>query len=205
MASEPSQRPESKPLLMPYPSATSAPGEEQVQSASSSSSGEEGSTHNGGQPSIASLSHPSFAVATSGERLKSGLVDVVVVLILGAFYTSAFGTTQPSPSSISMTLNGATVSGKGMWLFQVLALSYFFLMEHFLGGSIGKLALGQRVVTTEYTKPTPKQLAIRSVFRLVDGFPYFMPNLLGFLILQNSDKRQRIGDRYANTMVVKAG
>jgi uncharacterized RDD family membrane protein YckC len=77
-------------------------------------------------------------------------------------------------------------------------------MEHVLGGSIGKLAFGQRVVTTEYTKPTPQQLAIRTVFRMVDGIPYFMPNLLGFLILQNSEKRQRIGDRYANTMVVKA-
>jgi uncharacterized RDD family membrane protein YckC len=196
--------PESRPLLMPYPSATSAQGVEQVEPTSSTPSGDNPVRNYGGQLSNGNVGHQSFRVATSGERLTSGLLDVIVVIILGALYTSVFGTVQPSPSSISMTLNGATVSGNNMWLFQVLALSYFFLMEHFLGGSIGKLAFGQRVVTTEYAKPTPKQLAMRSVFRLVDGFPYFMPNLLGFLILQNSDKRQRIGDRFANTMVVKA-
>ena len=102
-----------------------------------------------------------------------------------------------------MTFNDSTVNGFGVVFFQIVALGYFFLTELYLGASLGKLALGQRVVTVERTKPTPKQLAIRTVYRLVDGFPYFLPNLLGFLKLSNSDLRQRLGDRAANTIVIK--
>jgi uncharacterized RDD family membrane protein YckC len=184
------QRPESKPLLMPYPLTSPGPSVEPSPIASA-------------HPTNEGVSHQSFAVATSGERLVSGLVDVIVVSILGAFYTSVFGTVQRSPSSISMSFNGATVAGNSAMFFQVVALGYFFVMERLMGGSIGKLAFGQRVVSTDYTKPTRQQLLIRTVFRMIDGIPFFIPNLLGFLVLQNNEKRQRLGDKYANTMVVK--
>jgi uncharacterized RDD family membrane protein YckC len=176
---------------MPYPSGLSA------------QSANEASSYPGAHPTNEGVPHQSFVVATSGERLVSGLVDVIVVSILGAFYTSVFGTVQRSPSSISMSFNGATVAGNSAMFFQVVALGYFFVMERFMGGSIGKLAFGQRVVSTDYTKPTQQQLLIRTVFRMIDGIPFFLPNLLGFLVLQNNEKRQRLGDKYANTMVVK--
>jgi uncharacterized RDD family membrane protein YckC len=77
------------------------------------------------------------------------------------------------------------------------------LMELYLGGSIGKVALGQRVLSLNQNKPTPKQLAIRTILRPIDGLPYVIPNLVGFLVLSSGDKRQRLGDRYAGTVVVK--
>ena len=141
-------------------------------------------------------------IASPSERLASGVLDVIIVMVLGAFYTSTFGSEQRS-TGFTMTFNDSTVNGFGVVFFQIVALGYFFLTELYLGASLGKLALGQRVVTVERTKPTPKQLAIRTVYRLVDGFPYFLPNLLGFLKLSNSDLRQRLGDCAANTIVIK--
>jgi uncharacterized RDD family membrane protein YckC len=142
-----------------------------------------------------------FRAATSVERLTSGAIDVVVLGIAGLVYIEKFGTTTtPTPSSPN---SGKTIGGTAMLWFIALSLAYFFLMELYLGGSIGKVALGQRVQSLNQNKPTPKQLAIRTILRPIDGLPYFIPNLVGFLVLQSGDKRQRLGDRYAGTVVVK--
>ena len=38
--------------------------------------------------------------------------------------------------------------------------------------------------------------------RTVDGFPYFLPYLLGFIVAETSDQRRRIGDGLAGAHVV---
>jgi uncharacterized RDD family membrane protein YckC len=195
MASElPKDQPEFQPVLQPYPVGPPAD--------STSSTHETASSDYPGTPPASGASRFASDLASPGERLTSGLIDVVVVLILGAVFTATFGSRKTSGAV--MTFNDASLGQFGFLVFQAVALGYFFVTELYLGGSLGKLALGQRVLTVERTKPTPRQLAIRTAYRLVDGIPYFIPNLFGFVKLSNSDLRQRLGDRSANTVVVKS-
>jgi uncharacterized RDD family membrane protein YckC len=196
MASElPKDQPEFQPVLQTYPVA--APTD------SANPARETSSDEYPSMPPGSGASRFASDLASPGERLTSGLLDVIAVLILGAFLTSTFGTTNRASGAV-MTFNDTSVGMAGFVVFQAVALGYFFITELYLGGSFGKLALGQRVLTVERTKPTPRQLAIRTVFRLIDGIPYFIPNLFGFVTLSNNDLRQRLGDRSANTVVVKS-
>ena len=46
--------------------------------------------------------------------------------------------------------------------------------------------------------------AIRTLVGIVDGFPWFLPGLLGWLIARNDIQHRRLGDRVAKTLVVDA-
>jgi uncharacterized RDD family membrane protein YckC len=196
MASElPTDQPEFQPGLQPYP--VRPPTDFANSMHETVSNGYPSAPPNSGASRFAS------DLASPGERLTSGLLDVIAVLILGAVFTATFGTTNRASGAV-MTFNATSVGMGGFVVFQAVALGYFFVTELYLGGSFGKLALGQRVLTVERTEPTPRQLAIRTMFRLIDGIPYFIPNLFGFVTLSNNDLRQRLGDRSANTVVVKS-
>jgi len=54
------------------------------------------------------------------------------------------------------------------------------------------------------TKIGTADAAVRNVLRPIDLIPYVVPYLLGAILIWSSDKRQRLGDRIAHTIVVKA-
>jgi uncharacterized RDD family membrane protein YckC len=48
------------------------------------------------------------------------------------------------------------------------------------------------------------EAAVRTILRFLDLIPYIIPYLLGATLIWSSDKKQRLGDRVARTVVVKA-
>jgi uncharacterized RDD family membrane protein YckC len=83
----------------------------------------------------------------------------------------------------------------------LFVVGYYVLLEGYLGQTIGKMATGIKVVT-EATGTTPgvAAAAVRTVLRLIDGlFSY----LVAFVTALTSDKRQRLGDMAADTLVVR--
>jgi uncharacterized RDD family membrane protein YckC len=48
------------------------------------------------------------------------------------------------------------------------------------------------------------QAAVRTILRFVDEIPAVIPYLLGAILIWSSEEKQRLGDRVANTVVVKA-
>ena len=48
------------------------------------------------------------------------------------------------------------------------------------------------------------QAAVRTILRFLDEIPYFIPYLLGAILIWSSEEKQRLGDRIASTVVVKA-
>jgi uncharacterized RDD family membrane protein YckC len=69
-----------------------------------------------------------------------------------------------------------------------------------LGGTLGKLALGMRVVMEDGSPVTLTASLIRNLLRIIDGlFAY----LLGAIFIWTSPAKQRLGDRLAKTFVVK--
>jgi uncharacterized RDD family membrane protein YckC len=82
-------------------------------------------------------------------------------------------------------------------------LFYHLLQEIFFDGqSIGKRALGIKVLSLNGYKPTLSQYLNRWMFRIVDMNPMLF-GLISLYIAFNSKKEQRIGDIVAGTVVVK--
>jgi uncharacterized RDD family membrane protein YckC len=78
---------------------------------------------------------------------------------------------------------------------------YFVVLEGAVGATVGKLALGLRVVSVEGGRPGLARSAARNLLRLVDGLPAF--NILGVVLILRSPENARFGDRVAGTRVVR--
>jgi uncharacterized RDD family membrane protein YckC len=77
--------------------------------------------------------------------------------------------------------------------FVLMALVYFALFEAVASGTPAKWLFGLRVLSLEGAPPTVREAAVRSVFRLVDGFAAFA--------VMKPPLHQRLGDRFAGTVV----
>jgi uncharacterized RDD family membrane protein YckC len=78
---------------------------------------------------------------------------------------------------------------------------YYILLEGLAGATLGKWALGLRVVRSDGGKPGLARSALRNLLRLVDGLPVF--NTVGVVLILRSPERARFGDRVAGTRVVR--
>ncbi len=63
--------------------------------------------------------------------------------------------------------------------------------------------LGLEVVTESGEPISLNQSIVRNLLRVIDGLPTMY--LLGFILAAFSDRTQRLGDKVANTLVVKNG
>lgn len=89
------------------------------------------------------------------------------------------------------------------WLVYLgICVAYFTTSEWLLGWTPGKLLFGIRVVDFFGKRPSLVQALVRNVLRVVDGYPFLIPNLVGFILLWTNGRRQRCGDRAAGTLVV---
>ena len=85
--------------------------------------------------------------------------------------------------------------------FLIFMFLYFVLLEGLIGATLGKWALGLRVVWTGGGKPGLLRSALRNVLRLVDGLPAL--NIVGVALILRSAEGARFGDRLAGTRVVR--
>ena len=90
-----------------------------------------------------------------------------------------------------------------MWfIFQVPIIFYSILCEYFMKGqTIGKLALGIRVVKLNGENASLNDYAMRWAFNLIDF--WFSAGAIGALFISTTEKGQRLGDILAQTAVVK--
>ena len=84
--------------------------------------------------------------------------------------------------------------------FLLVMIVYFVVLEGWFGATLGKAALGLRVVREDGCRPGLKASLVRNLLRLVDGLPAF--SLLGILLILRSEEHARFGDRVAGTRVV---
>jgi uncharacterized RDD family membrane protein YckC len=78
--------------------------------------------------------------------------------------------------------------------------AYWILTEWIFGATIGKLICDLRVVSLTGAKCSFGQSVKRNLVRTIDFFPFY---LTGFLAAKFSPIRQRLGDQWAKTIVVK--
>ncbi|TCJ16117.1 RDD family protein [Rubrobacter taiwanensis] len=84
----------------------------------------------------------------------------------------------------------------------VIAFGYYIVLEGRSGQTIGKRICGIKVVDADTGQVPGMQAAVlRNVLRVVDGF---MAYLVGFIVAITNDQHQRLGDKVARTLVVRA-
>lgn len=138
-----------------------------------------------------------LADASAGSRVGALLLDSLLVMF-PLFIVSGmlFGESQASGGGASVSLTGVP-----FLLTVLVAFGYFFVMEAFVGQTLGKKIVGARVVSDKGTALTKGQVLIRTVMRVVDGFAFY---LVAFVAVLVSPKKQRLGDMAASTRVVKS-
>lgn len=131
-----------------------------------------------------------YQLAQWWERGIAFVIDFIVMVV--AYYViimfAAFG--------------GATSEYVFVIIAVPLFLFYSLLFEIFNNGrSIGKLALGIKVVKIDGKQPTLREYFLRWSFRIIDI--YFSAGLIASLLISSSRNAQRLGDTLANTTVIK--
>ncbi|GAA0815074.1 RDD family protein [Spirilliplanes yamanashiensis] len=130
-------------------------------------------------------------VKVTGRRVVATLVDGIVFGLVA----SLFG--LDGESGFEMT----TLSAANLWMLGGI-VAYYVVLEGFTGRTVGKLVTGIRVVDAE-TGGRPGLLSgiARTALRIVDGL---LGYLVALIIVVNSDRRRRLGDMAAKTLVVRA-
>ena len=129
-----------------------------------------------------------------GRRFVAYLIDVIILGLV----TAPFGSYDFDNGTASYRVVGAP-----FLLQQLVWIAYFVILEATLGATLGKLALGIRVLRADGTKLDWGASIVRNILRIVDAIPYFIPYLLGAILVWSSPTRQRLGDRAASTIVVR--
>jgi uncharacterized RDD family membrane protein YckC len=127
-----------------------------------------------------------------GLRAAAGIVDTVLLGAVGYLIASVSG---------GITSDGFELKGGPFFLWLIMAIAYYIVMEAVIGATIGKLLVGLRVVALETGEPIDWQAStVRNVLRLIDGLVFY---LVGMIVIWLSDKQQRLGDRLAGTVVAR--
>ncbi len=113
-------------------------------------------------------------------------------------------TGRPCTTGCASTSNGtaSTISNysNGIWLFLALVV-VFIVYQGLLGASLGKLAMGLRIVKSDGSLAGIGPSAIRTVLWVVDAITCGLPVVGGILMLTTTGHR-RVGDMGAGTYVV---
>lgn len=135
------------------------------------------------------MSEPGYEFEGLGRRFVAALIDNLTWL-LGGFWLLSF-----IPESVYE--NDPEVVGVALFLLATAWFNYFAISEWRWGQTIGKNAMGMRVISVDRGKLSFGQASVRNLLRIVDFF------VVGWVMIATSAKRQRLGDRAAGTVVVR--
>lgn len=139
-----------------------------------------------------------------GRRLLATVIDWIVGLLWTVPFSHVEHTTVTVGNAVVRGTN-YNLTGAPALVSLLIWLAYYTLMEGVFGATVGKFATGIRVVREDGSKADLQAALVRTVSRVIDGIPWFIPYLLGAIVIWTSPKRQRLGDRWAHTVVVRVG
>lgn len=141
------------------------------------------------------------------KRLGALVVDVLVISLLDAIVNGTFGVTRVTsgvvPSMTTGSFSSFTTQTTVDWFWLTLIwVVYYAVLEGLFGATVGKLLAGVRVTDLTGGRIGWQAAILRNLGRLLDALPFLY--LLGGLVTLNSRLHQRLGDRFAGTLVVPA-
>lgn len=159
----------------------------------------------------ASTSAPISLAAATGHalprRLLALVADTVVISLLDSVVNATFGVTRVTggvvPSIASGSFASFTTQTTVDWIWLALFwVAYYAVLEALFGATPGKLIAGLRVTDLEGRRIGWQPAMLRNLARLIDALPFLY--LLGGILTLGSRQHQRLGDRFAGTLVVPA-
>jgi len=127
---------------------------------------------------------PQLQYVGVGPRFLAILIDSILIGVVAGILSAIFRN-----SGLSGGITG------------LLTLAYFIVLEATQGATLGKMALGLRVVKTDGSPITWTDSIIRNLLRIIDGLFVY---LVGAIFVWTSPLKQRLGDRAAHTVVVRS-
>jgi uncharacterized RDD family membrane protein YckC len=127
-----------------------------------------------------------------GRRAVAIIIDSILLMIVGYLIAAVTGGT---------TASGFNIQGAPFGLWLVIALAYFIVMEKTSGATLGKRAMGLKVVKQGGEALDWQASIVRNILRIIDGFCFY---LVGAIVIWVSKSKQRLGDMAAHTIVVSS-
>ena len=127
-----------------------------------------------------------------GRRAVAIIIDSILLFIVGYLVASLTGQT---------TEEGFNMTGAPFFLWIIVCVGYYVVMEKLRGATLGKMAMHLKVVKQDGAALDWQASVVRNVLRIVDGLFFY---LVGAIVVWVSKGKQRIGDMAAHTVVVRA-
>ncbi|MDF2572983.1 MAG: hypothetical protein K0R55_4587 [Sporomusa sp.] len=124
-----------------------------------------------------------------GIRALSTIIDGILLAIIGGLIAVVFG----------FNFGGPTGGSSYIWSL-LIGFCYYTYFEGNNGATPGKMLCGLKVMKVDGTPCDLSAAAIRTACRIIDGLFVY---LVAAIFVWTSYRNQRLGDRVADTMVVK--
>lgn len=157
-------------------------------------------------PSAPSGYTPPSPLGDLGSRIVAGIVDYIIIGIVVGILSIFLIVPWAMTGSGMMGTFGAAGWMNGIWgiigLMWLLWLVYFTYFEGTSGQTIGKKLTHIKVIKENGSKCDFGSALVRNILRIIDHLPFLY--ILGIILIAATDKKQRLGDMLAKTLVVKA-
>jgi uncharacterized RDD family membrane protein YckC len=131
-----------------------------------------------------------YELGSLGDRIVGAIIDYIVVIAYIIIMLAAFVFRNSGMSTYIIIL-------------MFLPVVFYDLISELLlnGQSLGKKVMGIKVISISGEQPSVSQYLIRWVFRLIDFT--FSSNMVAVIMVAATEKKQRLGDLIAGTVLVK--
>ena len=133
-------------------------------------------------------------LASLESRIVAYIIDTVIIFVLAVLVLSVIASIQTTTDDLYNLL--------AYLAYVLIFFGYFILLEGPLGKgrTIGKRMLKLRVVKKDQSMISYGASFGRNILRLIDGFFFY---IIGMILISDSNLNQRLGDRAADTIVIK--
>ncbi|MDI6903633.1 MAG: RDD family protein [Methanocellales archaeon] len=128
-------------------------------------------------------------------QIVDGIISFLVYWFVGIFVASRMGGLTPG----GFELHGYPALICCSATFGII-FAYFLILEGVFGQTLGKKLCKIKVVKEDGSPCDLSASFIRNILRIIDGIAVY---LVGAIFIARSDKKQRLGDRVASTIVIK--
>jgi uncharacterized RDD family membrane protein YckC len=139
------------------------------------------------------------------SRIVAVIIDTIIVGVVAFILALPFGVlAMLNPMAYANPMLAAQVAAASLavsGLSLLIFVGYYTYFEGTTGQTIGKKIVNIKVVKENGKPMTYMDSLVRTILRVVDGIGFY---LIGFIVILASEKKQRIGDMAARTLVVKA-
>lgn len=138
---------------------------------------------------------PNFSYQGIGPRVVAQIIDSVVLVVLfllvGFVLSGSFTFEYQGEAAYPFLL-----------VYGLIVILYYAILEGTMGATVGKKLVKIKIVKDDGSACGIGPAFVRTLLRFIDALPFLY--IIGMVLIARSEKKQRLGDRLAGTIVVKA-